>query len=448
MVIYFIKLGGLMSGIVIGLIIFGTLIVVLYFCRRAPIELKLIYTILAASIALYSGLGISYIDVNDKYIFDYFVFLIVLFCSIKAVYKSKVRFVFGKKEWNSQKQSLSVEIDNSLDKMEKLITFLAIIYILSMLFYMVYPTNRLASLLNISNFTSHGIHARRAEFEANTLLKLSDAIGTAVQPFFFVFLYNCATGKLRKKIIGFLFSGMWCALVFGKYNYLSRYQLMIFLGFFFLYFSICQYGKITVDKKMIVLCVIVAIVIIPFLVSFVDIRLGRTATKMGLGDSFMTLIDGECGYPKYYDACVDNSGLVNPGMYILWLIFLPIPSVIWPGKPVVQVAYSFTSLFTTMSITDEAYYNLLPSIVGESLLIFGEWFFWIEAIILGCVIGIYFKFFLQSEKLSVLTAYMILMLATIGRGGSQSYFGVVINGSIILMIFIYLSKRVRIKRGL
>lgn len=437
-----------MSGEVIGLIIFGTLLVVLYFCRRAPIELKLLYTILSASILLYSGLGISYIDVNNKYILHYFVFLIVLFCSIRAVYRSKVRFVFGKKGWNRQEQDICVEIDNSLDKMEKLITFLAIIFILSMLFYMVYPTNRLASLFNISNFTSHGIHARRTEFNSNTLLKLSDAIGTAAQPFFFVFLYNCATGKLGKKIIGFLFSLMWFILVFGKYNYLSRYQLMIFLGFFFLYFSICQYGRIIVDKKMIVLCVIAAIVIIPFLVSYVDIRLGRTATKMGFWDSVMALIDGECGYPRYYDACVDNSGLVNPGMYILWLIFLPIPSVIWPSKPVVQVAYSFTSLFTTMTITDEAYYNLLPSIVGESLLIFGEWFFWIEAIILGCVIGIYFKFFLRSKKLSVLTAYMTLMLATIGRGGSQSYFGVVINGSIILIIFVYLSKRIRIGKGI
>ena len=215
---------------------------------------------------------------------------------------------------------------------------------------------------------------------------------------------------------------------------------MIYLGFIVLYFIVCKYKEIKIDKKTVVLIVVAVIVLIPALVSFTDVRLGRSVTKLNFSDSLRALLEDECHYPEYYDICVQNAGLVDPIQYLLWIFFLPIPSAFWSSKPVVQIAYSFTGLFYSTAVTASNYSNLLPSVLGESFLIFGPYLFWIEAIIIGIVIGIYFNYFIQSKKLSMLTAYMLLMLATIGRGGSQSYLSVIINGSIVLILWIYIAK--------
>lgn len=66
--------------------------------------------------------------------------------------------------------------------------------------------------------------------------------------------------------------------------------------------------------------------------------------------------------------------------------------------------------------------------------------FWIKGILLGVVIGMHFKYFIRSKKLSLLTAYMLLMFATIGRVGSQYYFSATINRSTALIIWIYMNQ--------
>lgn len=425
-----------------------TIGVLFAFCWRVSIEQKLIYILLTTGLFLYSGFGISYYEVNNGYAIHYLFFLIVLLLTVRIVINSKKRIVFGKKTYGyKQDIPFTVQLDSSLEKIDNWIIIFTFIYLVTMLFPLVYPTNRLASIFDFSNFTSHGIHAVRAAHNSNKLLKLSDAVCSACQPFFFVFLYRCAIGKWKKKVLGFFCCVVWFVLSFGKNNYLSRYQLIIFMSFFVMYLIICKYKKITIDKKTMVLLMVLVFILIPYLVSFKDIRLGRSAVKLSFSEALLELIEGECYYPTYYDTCINNAGLVNPIEYILWLIFLPIPSALWSGKPVVQVAYSFTSIFSTLTVNDAAYSNLLPSVLGESFLIFGPYFFWIEAIILGLTIGFYFKFFLASKQLSVLTAYMLLMLSTIGRGGSQSYLGVLINGSVVLIIFVYLSKRVVFGKG-
>ena len=399
------------------------------------------FVILTAGIFVYSGLGISQTSVNNIYIVHYFFFLTVLLSTIRLICSKRVVFTIGKRGYNrEQREKLADRLENSLDGMNKAIIIFTVLFFAAHLFYMVYPTNRLSSLFSFTNFTSYGIHARRAEHNSYVLLKLADTIGTAILPFFFVYLYNCATGIKRKQIFGFILCLFWIVLEFGKYNYLSRYELVIYLGFIVLYFIVCKYKEIKIDKKTVVLIVVAVIVLIPALVSFTDVRLGRSVTKLNFSDSLRALLEDECHYPEYYDICVQNAGLVDPIQYLLWIFFLPIPSAFWSSKPVVQIAYSFTGLFYSTAVTASNYSNLLPSVLGESFLIFGPYLFWIEAIIIGIVIGIYFNYFIQSKKLSMLTAYMLLMLATIGRGGSQSYLSVIINGSIVLILWIYIAK--------
>lgn len=433
-----------MDLFIAGIIVTGTLIILLLFCYRCITEVKLLFVILTAGIFVYSGLGISQTSVNNIYMIHYFIFLIVLLSTIRLICSKRAIFTIGKRGYNKERRvKLTDRLDNNLDGMNKAIILFTVLFFAGHFFNMIYPTNRLFSLFDFINFTSYGIHARRAEHNSYLLLKISDMISTATMPFFFVYLYDCAVGIKRKKIFGFILCLFWIVFEFGEYNYLSRYELVVYLGFVVMYFIVCKYKEIKIDKKTVVLIVVAVIIMIPALVSFTDIRLGRSVTQMNFSDSLSALLEDESTYPKYYDICIQNSGLIDPLQYLLWIIFLPIPSALWSGKPVVQIAYSFTGLFYSKEVTSSNYSNLLPSVLGESFLIFGQYLFWIEAIIIGIVIGIYFNYFMQSKKLSLLTAYMLLMLATIGRGGSQSYLSVIINGSIVLILWVYIAKFIR-----
>ena len=219
---------------------------------------------------------------------------------------------------------------------------------------------------------------------------------------------------------------------------------MIYLLYFLFSIGLLRYGEIRLDKRMVVLMIVTAIAVVPFLVSFTFARTGQSYSGESFIDSLRALVDGETYYPIYYDRILrDGQNLVKPGEFISWLICLPIPSVLWPGKPTIDPSYEFTKmLIGYISKTAATYYNSLPSILGEAFMIFGRSFSFIEGFLLGIFIGIYFKFFFRSKKLSALTMYMLLMLATIGRGGATSYMSVLINGSIILILWLLTISRI------
>lgn len=425
------------------MIVLGTVFITLAFCYKVSIEKKLLFCVLAFSIMMYSGIGIAYEHVADKYILCYYIFLIVLFGAIRIVSSDRISFL--PYPYKKNKISLRQQFESDIDKTEMVFCFFSVLFIASLAINIIYPVNRTASLFQITNFTSAGIHARRAERNSTLILKLADTINISTKPFFFVYLYQLI--RKNKGVYGFVWIFLWIWLEFGKYNYLSRYEMVIYMAFIIFYGLICRYKTINIDFKTVGICFALAILMIPFLVSYVDIRLGREAVDRSFFDALLELIETECFYPQYYENCIENAGLIRPFDFLLWMLFLPIPSALWKGKPIVQISYAFTALYTDKSIMASNYSNMLPSILGEAFLIFGENYFWVEALVMGLVIGLYFKFFLKSKRLSVLTAYMILMLATIGRGGAQSYLAVLINGSIILIIWMYIcSKFLRNRR--
>lgn len=409
-----------------------TLAIVAVASRRCSVEKKLVIYMLALSIYIYSGVGIALDSVDNIYIVHYLIFLSVLFASVRLFSNEKIRFTLGK--GSSRTSTYTEKLEKLIEKNLRLIRVLGIVFIISMFVPIIYPTNRLLDMLNITSFTSIGIHMRQQLYQDNIIVKICNNISLIAQPFFFIYLYQLIERKKQK--IGVSLILLWVLLEFGQLNYLSRYEMIIFFLFLVMYLIIVRRGEIQLDTKWVVIIGILAVFSLPMLVNFTEIRLGRTGSHLTITEAAKALIGSECDYPIYYDRCVENAGLINPFLYILWIIFLPIPSVIWPSKPAVKVSHIFTSLITGVSsVSSVGYYNVLPSILGESFLIFGEYFFWVEGIILGFIIGFYFKFFLKSKKLSLLTVYMVLMLSTIGRGGSQSYIPVIVNGSVYFWLW-------------
>lgn len=418
-----------------------TAVITLIFCRKGNKEEKFIYIFLSVSIFVYSGFGISYKEVSNNYILYYAAFIIAMYVPIKLISSRRIHFVIGKRQNMAVSSEIVNSIDRSIELYPKIYRIGATIFLASLFMYLIIPTFRISDLWRPPMFSAISIHARR-NAEKHFIIRLADTLNIITLPFFFVQLQTLAQKK--KRFSFFFLIICWAYLDYLKYGYLSRYQLMIYLLYLLFSIGLLRYGEIRLDKRMVVLMIVTAIAVVPFLVSFTFARTGQSYSGGSFIDSLHALVDGETYYPIYYDRILrDGQNLVKPGEFISWLICLPIPSVLWPGKPTIDPSYEFTKmLIGYISKTAATYYNSLPSILGEAFMIFGRSFSFIEGFLLGIFIGIYFKFFFRSKKLSALTMYMLLMLATIGRGGATSYMSVLINGSIILILWLLTISRI------
>jgi hypothetical protein len=153
--------------------------------------------------------------------------------------------------------------------------------------------------------------------------------------------------------------------------------------------------------------------------------------------SINKLIEIELTFPKYYERITSLKEL-SPLVYILYVLFLPFPSIIWPGKPTIFINDTFTYMMLGLVKGSPKYYVILPSILGESMLIFGSNFYWIHAIILGVIIGFIWRVLSINKYFMFINIYYGIQLITIGRGGSQSWIPDAINGLIPLLFWTFI----------
>ena len=186
---------------------------------------------------------------------------------------------------------------------------------------------------------------------------------------------------------------------------------------------------------------------IPFLLWYEVFRLGGNVAEISLNESFKELIFKEADYPKYYEYINEYMyGNISAIKYLLWLIFLPIPSIIFPSKPTVALNTIFSEIFLGISKESYGYYVLLPSLLGEAFLIYGKYFYWIHAIVIGVVIAIVCKFMEKHKYLRYNNLFYSIYILTIGRGGSQGYLSYIINSSMPIVLAILIINLVNRKK--
>lgn len=416
------------------LITFFTVLILTVFTKLSKsLNEKLVYLFITTSLFFYSGFGISYVNVDNKYIINYIVFL---FCFLFSI-----RFTLGTGRKSHFVLFNSDDINFSIEKSKTFFKVMAYVYIATLFVYLITPNFRLQEFFSPPLSNAIGIHARAAN--KNSINQIADTLRYAVRPFFMVYLYLLVENN--KKSSFFILIILWIYLEYLQLGYLSRYQMIIYLFFVILSTEIINYGELKLSRKTKFIILITMLFSVPILVAFLSLRMGNVVEFEGFFNSVKILIDGETYYPTYYDRINSGSWNISPITFIIWLIFLPIPSFIWSNKPYVDPSYALTTdVYSVygmiLSKSDANYYNSLPSMLGESMMIFGNEFYFMEAIIVGFFIGLYFRFLFRSKKLNVLTLYMTLMLLTLGRGGATSYMSGLINGTIVLILWIIFTK--------
>ena len=415
-------------------VVFGPLLVLslwtIFVCfftvkKIADKRLKIMFSLLCGSVFVYSGYGIAFPEVDDRYIVPYMIF----------VSSFSIPFLCLK----NNKLGGCLQDRSSVDSFfETHITFLkycTFIYLLCLFIPLVYPEFKLFQIFQTGFSGLVGFYDLRVQYKSNALIGLIDTIRVFSTPFFFIYLTVIKEKKSSSKapITLFLISIL---LEYMRYSYMGRYQMMINALLIFFILKCAKGYQFDIKFKQLLYIAIGVISAVPFLYAYTFIRQGNDVEiNESFGDIAKLLINSETYYPIYYDHIVNSSYLKSqtPLTFILWLIFLPIPSVIWSGKPTLQ-SDAFTYSLTGMQYGDNGYSSSLPSVMGEALMYFGESFYWIQPLILGSVIIILINYLFKHRSTNLLSLYLIAYVLSIGRGGAASYMSTIIFGVLPIII--------------
>lgn len=388
---------------------------------------RLLIAIMLFGVFFYSGYGISYTEVDNDYISKYIIFIICL-CVPFLVANKTIK--------ESEEYSI---LDNFVIKNQGIVKKLAFLFLVCYFIPLVYPEFKLFNIFSGSLFSLENLWEDRWSYRENSLILMIDAFKIFLQPFFFIYLTLLQEKGTKKHVVVLLYFST-VLMLYTRYSYLGRYQIMVYgLILFLLSVSVRGYN-FEIKKKHILTIIGVVLSLIPFLYAFTFIRQGTSVdSALSFSDIASLLIDSEAYYPTYYDTCLHSTALQNqtPLTFILWLIFLPIPSFLFPGKPTLQ-GDAFTYAVTGKSFGDANFSSALPSVLGESFMYFGD-YYWVEALIIGFVSLVVIRYMLKSKTLTFYSIYMIVFVLTLGRGGGSSYLSTLISGSVSLIVLnIYL----------
>ncbi|WP_413486618.1 O-antigen polymerase [Carnobacterium maltaromaticum] len=414
-------------------------IVVFFIFQKKQLD-KITITFFSFSFFIYSGYGISNHLVSNWYISSYAIFLLAILLS----------YTFAKRPKKNKNQLEIAEdpISNFFEINKNFLYFLVFVYFICLFVPLFVPIIRIKDFFSPPISLINDIFSKRDELKDTPLLYLTQNIKLMLTPFFLIYL-KLLKDKSKYFLILFL-SSLWIYLEFLKVNYISRNDMVGYaMLLFFIVFS--SKGKeFFIRKKYFIILCIFFIVSIPFLISYQYTRSGATVgSNTGLLESVKSLLNYETYYPIYFQQIIDKQISVSPIIYFLWLLFIIVPSQLVPMKPTIAINGIFTTAITGL-IPGQRYYSIiLPSILGEAFMLYGNLFFWIHAIFLGTMLGKIQKYFEQYPSLMYWNIFILVQFIKITRGGSQGFISEIINGSILIFcLILFLKNKINKERKL
>lgn len=415
---------GKLDGIILSELLIITIVVVAFsFFHIKNRRLQFVSVLLTISVFFYSGYGIAYNSVDNRFLLHYSIYIICL--NLPIILLSRL---------NVNHNHFS-GYDYFLMSNRSFLRWCVLFYILTLFIPLIYPQFKLFDIFKNIGGVTEGIFEKRMMYKSNALINIVDALRMFLAPLFFSFLTIYQLNKPKSKIPLSIFL-LTVLFQYMRYLYMSRYQMVIYIVFILIMtFSINGF-TVKINKKHIILIGVILISFLPLLYMFMFFRIGGTSeTNVSFGEMVSFLLDSETYYPIYYDDILlklekfDASAL----RFFLWILFLPIPSFIFPDKP--KISYdTFTYVITGRRYGEEYYSSILPSALGESFLYFNTDFFWVHAIVIGIVSASVFMYMEKHKTLLHYSLYYILFSLVFGRGGSASYVPPVINGIVSVLI--------------
>lgn len=382
------------------------------------------------SITFYSGIGISLESVPNKYLVSYTIF-ITTFIIVFLIIKPK----------NSKDNNISINFNDpslnifSLAKVAKIgfILFFVISFI-----YLIYPENRLILLISPPKMNVYGITQINFHFKSNQILYVLEIIKILCKPFYYIHLFYLWNQNKKISCIFILLLEIYLSAL--KVEYIGRTDIVIAL---FLILLIITYNRNKKIKfKTSIKIIIIGVSIVPLLMLYVYTRSGLSSNIPNFKSLYTIFLNTESYYPIYYDKILSGNISITPLDYFIWIFTLPIPKIIIPSLKIYEINYYFSNIISGLSLSDAGFSYSLPSIMGEAFIVWGAFFYWVHAIILGAITAITCRIVEKYPQLHFYGFYLALRTLAFGRGGSQGYISTIVNCSALLIIYIIFIKMI------
>ena len=407
-----------------------TLSITLLGARKIKKNISKFYLIfMNFSVFVYSGIGLNYKEItyiNTNYMPYYFIFIIIGTLTFVFVSNIKISNSYIKRKVDTNKKI-------SISGLEKI--FLLLFFSLYVV-RLVYPEFRILDFFK-PNLSIDDIFARREGLRSNSIWEIFRLINLAFFPIFLIvikkLLYN---GKKLKGISLFV---LWVYCEFITLGYISRNEMLTYLVFIVI---VLLSGRVSIkiSKNTIFIIALIIVILLPSLLIFEYTRMGATLNdNSNYFNKALTLFYKETDYTKYYDFSLSIFDSSNIFEFIRWFFTLPIPRVIAGSLKENQLEINnyFTEKLTNIQYGAANYSVILPSILGESFIVFGQQLFWIHSIFIYSFLALLNKLLTTENEYELINLYFVVQVLTIGRGGVSGYVSYAVNTLFIYFIFKY-----------
>lgn len=391
---------------------------------------KMFFLLSLAGLFFYTGFGFAYADyVSASYLLLYLGFI--------SAYS--ISFVFACKSMRGIGSHLSGGVNSSFENLienEILGKRIILIYLFLCLFPLIYPHLIIDRLWNLPGFDITqswfgGLGPEKTVLES-AMLNLRHLM----LPLFLLSLY-----RYRQRII-------WLSILiilpyyfdYCSKGYLGRTSAVYILGLFFIFL----WHEGLIRRKNILLF---SITLFPILWGIMTIwSSSRTGEFMGAINiiNMLESFQKETGFPIHSDIVLSSDLHVNLTDYFLWILTLPLPTILVGSKPAIFMTVEITEILERIPFGSNFFSIILVGPITESVYIYGTNMFWLHGIFVGTLAGLLCSLSESIRSAIFIHAYFIIAFSFVfARAGIGGLMPIIMNQflSFYLILFIIMARR-------
>lgn len=382
---------------------------------------KIYFSMFILGFFIYCGFGGSYYSSSRKQIMYYTILLFVVSFS----------FVIGCIVFRDRAPKLIRDADEILKIDNKIWNIYIYIYILFCLIPLMYPNFRLLDLLKPMTPNLNDAFSGNNIMFTNIFDSVYFYLNLMLFPIFLISINKIKKNKYM--FIGIIFLQSY--ILYCSKNYLSRNVILTIILFTVL---VLWYNKIISSKKVILLAIIGITLFPVFYYIYGVIRIGGDIDikNINFGEVLNKMISMETTYGKYLDNIIGRTFDIHFLQYLLYFPLIFIPKFGKLNLINMNINTMFTYIITGAIEGSYGYSVVLPSLLGESIIIFDKYYFWIH----GITVGIIFSFtccILQKYKsLRIMAIYFSISFFWISRAGIEGVYSTMMDSVIIIIALI------------
>ena len=401
--------------------------------------LRILCCVVCVAFYFYSGLGLALYTINGANVFIIQYDLSILAFSITVyLYQGRCNRDIRVKQ----------DIDEPVFRLNNclIIKVMTCIYIFTFLFPFFYPSLSIDKLFNPSSLWTNYYavtSTQRLALSQDSIYQLvCSTIRTLCLPAFYIFFYQQREKPLT--VISLYTLVTYCSAI--NMNYISRNELAVFLVFIYVYL----YKEQVISRRALRLIGFIAIptVMLAF-ASLFYIRLGISVDDVSPGKLIESFLTQETNFVKNFPKASELSESVSGLMFFIYVLtcFIPLSIRAFFGVKEVALSQILSNNILNMHYGDQNYYLLLPSVLGEGIMVFNHYLAWLYLIFFALILCWFYKRIRRNHSMDYLMIYFIIDVIRQMRGGSQFIISTWMAALVPFLIVCYVIRQMVSNKG-